>query len=81
VLSIIKVFSLEELLIIDPVLINSRVMVMPTDLFMFNVFILIHMTKTEYIGRNNYDYWQYFGLRVLPFVSLFTELIMIDQLQ
>lgn len=56
-LSIIKVFKMEGIHLVDSVLTDSRVMMIPIDSFMFNLFIIIHMTKTEYIGRNSWDYY------------------------
>jgi hypothetical protein len=55
---------------------NSTYLI-PFDTLFFNVFMCLQLSSSIYVGRNDYDYWQYFALRTLPFVSAIISLLFI----
>ena len=57
--------------------IGNSTYLIPFDTLLFNAFICLQLSNTIYVGRNDYDFWQYFGLRTMPFVSFTVSLIFI----
>jgi hypothetical protein len=60
----------------DTYIANSTYLI-PFDTLLFNAFICLHLSSTIYVGRNDNDFWQYFGLRTMPFVSFIVALFFI----
>lgn len=45
----------------------------PFDITTMSIFTVFHLSFTEYIGRSELDYAQYFALRTLPFLSFLLD--------
>ena len=59
---------------------ENRNFIIPIDITLLNLFMILQLSNTEYLGNNNIDYWQYFAMRTVPFLIIFIQNFIVDGL-
>ena len=76
-LNLAKILAFEQLWLQPWPLIELGPLIIPYDTVFFHLFLIMHLSQSEYIGLTSLDYWQYFAMRTFPILTLLISLFLI----